>query len=344
MTLRGVLVGCGFFAQNHMQAWSALPGVEIVAVCDLDRERAEATARRFHVPAAHHDAEAMLAETRPDFVDVATTSSSHRPLVEAACRHSAAAICQKPFADTMADAEAMVAAAEAAGVPLLVHENFRWQKGFVELRRRLDEGAIGRPHFARLSFRHGTDNYVNQPYLKEIPRFTIMDVGLHLYDLARHLMGEVDRLTCHTQRLNPEVRGEDAFTTMLVHEGGALTICDCSFHTALHPDPFPHTLARIEGDAGTLVLATDFTLTHHRRGSAETVSVEPKVLPWGERPWHNVQDSVIRFQRHALEAIAGRAKPSPSGRDNLATLCLALASYDSAEAGATIRPAEWSER
>ena len=337
---RGVLIGCGFFAQNHLHAWAGIEGAEIVAVCDLDRDRAEAAAARFGAQ-AFTDAEAMLAETAPDFADVATTSGSHRALVELACRHGAAAICQKPFADTLEDAEAMVAAADAAGVPLLVHENFRWQRGFVEMRRRIAEGAIGRPRFARISFRHGFDVYAGQPYLARVERLAIMDVGLHLYDLSRHLMGEVDRLTCHTQRRDPKVRGEDAFATLLAHEDGATTLCDCSFASTLDPDPFPGVAALVEGDGGTLALSTAHVLSVQHRGRHETLEVEPEVPPWGGRPWHVVQDSVIAFQRHALAAIEGRAEPQPSGRDNLATLRLALASYDSAERSETVRLADW---
>jgi predicted dehydrogenase len=61
--------------------------------------------------------------------------------------------------------------------------------------------------------------------------------------------------------------------------------------------------------------------------------VEPPVPAWGEKPWHVVQDSVINFQRHVLDVLSGRAAPQPSGADNLRTLGLCLAAYDSAETG-----------
>src|SRR3712207_5871678 len=127
----------------------------------------------------------MLREERPDFVDIVTTLPSHRPLVELAARHRVGAICQKPFAATLEDGAAMVQACREAGVPLMVHENFRWQRPLMAVRQAIDSGAIGTPFFGRISFRHDWDVYAKQPYLAEDKRFAIMDVGIHLLDVAR---------------------------------------------------------------------------------------------------------------------------------------------------------------
>jgi D-apiose dehydrogenase len=207
MSFRGALIGCGFFARNHMNGQADAEGAHIVAVCDRDLSKAEAFARDFGVEGVHADAAAMLEAVRPDFVDVATTVETHRPLVELALGAGALTICQKPFAETWADGRAMLEAAERAGKPLIVHENFRWQRPLRLLRAQIDAGAIGQPFFARLSFRHGYDVYANQPYLAEVEDFALMDVGLHLFDVARFLMGDVAKLACMTQRLNPIVRG-----------------------------------------------------------------------------------------------------------------------------------------
>lgn len=337
MTYRGALIGCGFFARNHMHGWADAEGAEIVAVCDLDRAKSEAFARDFQVPGIFTDAEAMLREVRPDFVDVATTVESHRPLVELALSHGALTVCQKPFAETYADGFAMVEAAEHARRPLIVHENFRWQKAFRLLRAELDSGTVGRPHFARIAFRHGyPDLYRNQPYLAEVEDFAIMDVGLHVFDVARFLLGDVERLSCETQRLNPKVRGEDAFTALLRHEGGAVASVECSFHSIVEPDPFPQTLVWLEGDRGTLELGFDYRLRVHGQGGLREIDGEPAVPEWGARPWHAVQDSVAAFEAHVVDVLAGRAEPQPSGRHNLDTLVLALAAYRAAARHETV--------
>ncbi len=341
---RGALIGCGFFSRNHLHGWKDVPGAEIVAVCDLDREKAETAARDFGVSAVFTDASTMLAETELDFVDVATTPPSHRPLVELVCRHGIAVICQKPIADAYADAAAMVAAADEAGVPFFIHENFRWQNAFVRIKAELDAGRIGSARFARLSFRHGYDVYANQPYLATFERFALMDVGIHLYDVARHLMGEVRHLACETQSLKPGIAGEDAFTSLLRHTSGAVSVVDCSFASTIHPDPFPETLVWIEGDKGTLELTADLRLHIHASGAGQVDDVDPPVPAWGGRPWHSVQDSVIRFQSHVVDVLNGKTHPQPSGADNLNTLALTLASYDAMRDGRLIDIAQWQEQ
>jgi len=324
MTHRGVLVGCGFFAENHLHAWAEMPDVEIVAVCDHDEAKAQAMASRFSINKHYSDAAAMVAAEAPDFVDIATTVASHRALVEIAAPHARLLISQKPMANSLADARAMVHAADQAGATLLVHENFRWQRPFQEIARRIAAGELGDVHFARFSFRHGYDNYVNQPYLAEIERFALMDVGLHLFDLARHLVGEASVLCCRTHRLNPAVKGEDAFTALVGHTGGATSVLDCSFFTKLSPHRFPQTTAWVEGARGTIDLGEDYRMTVHSSGGRKTYDVEPPVPSWGKKPWHIIEDSVAAFQRHAIAVLEGKASPQPSGADSLARSTLSM--------------------
>ena len=333
---RGLLVGCGFFARNHMHGWAEAEGAEIVAVCDLDPAKAAEFAAAFGVAERFTDVDAALAHVRPDFVDVATTVRSHRALVEKAFAAGAAVVCQKPFAETLADARAMVAAAERARRPLIIHENFRWEAPIMALKSRLEAGEIGAPFFARISFRHRWDVYAGQPYLATTERFAIMDVGLHLFDVARYLIGDVADVHCRTQSLRPGLAGEDAFLATLQHEGGAVSAVDCSFFSIEHPEPFPETLIRIEGPDGTLELRKDYRVALHRPGSVEVTDTEPPVPAWGDRPWHVVQASVASFERHVVEVLAGRAAPQPSGAHNLVTLAVALAAYESAESGRTV--------
>jgi predicted dehydrogenase len=283
----------------------------------------------------------MLAAVKPDFADVATTVETHRPLVELCLAHGALTVCQKPFAETYADGLAMVHAAEAAGLPLIVHENFRWQRPYRRLHAAIAAGEIGTPRFLRLSFRHDYDVYANQPYLAQIADFAIMDVGLHLFDLARFLMGDVRSIACVKQRQNPRVRGEDGFVALLTHDSGAVSSIECSFDSHFGEERFPQTLAQVEGDRGSLELVPGNRLRRHRDDRIVEEDVDPPVPDWGARPWHLAQDSVAAFQAHVAEVLAGRADPQPSGAHNLQTLALALAAYRSAEHGETVNMASF---
>ena len=334
---RGAVIGCGFFAENHLNAWASIPDVELVAVCDLDPAKAESAAKRFGAARYYTGAAVMLREMKPDFVDIATTVASHRQLVELAASQSVPTIVQKPFGLTMADCEAMVAACAEAGVPLMVHENFRFQPPLRALRELIDEGRIGTPHFGRITFRTGHDIYVKQPYLATEARFIISDLGVHVLDMARFYFGEVASITCRTRRVNPKIRGEDSATMLLQHTGGAVSVVDCSYATPILPDPFPETLVEIDGTDGAMRLEQGYRLRIGTRGGApEYRELDPKPLPWAERPWHVVQESVLRIEEHWVDCLRRGVEPETSGADNLRTFALVEAAYRSAETGETV--------
>lgn len=326
--LNGGVIGCGFFAANHLAAWGLIEGAAIVAVCDQDPAKAKWPGAK-----SYTDTAAMLAEEKLDFVDIITTVESHRPLVELAAAHGVPVICQKPFALDMDDARAMVRACEEAGVPLMVHENFRWQSPLMAIKAVLEAGEIGAPTYARIQFRHAYDIYTNQPYLKTEPRLAIQDLGIHVLDVARYCLGEAASLHCRTQRINPEVTGEDCVTIVLEHASGAVSLVDFSFFTKLEPDPFPQTLVRIEGSKGTVELFQGYRLRVSGQGWSREEDVEPEVPPFGAKPWHNIQESVVNIQRHWVDCLLNGKEPATSGADNLQTLDLVFKAYASAETG-----------
>lgn len=334
--LKGALIGCGFFAVNQMHGWNDLADVQIVAICDRDPERLKIVGDQFGVIRRYDDASRMFADGGFDFVDIATTVNSHRALVELAASHKIPTICQKPFAPTLDDAKAMVAACEEAGVPLMIHENFRWQTPILAVRTALDSGAIGMPFWGRVSFRSGFDVFSGQPYLAKGKRFIIEDLGIHSLDIARYLFGDATRMTARTKRVNPSIAGEDVATMLLDHENGMTSIVDVSYASKLPEEPFPETFVEVDGTEGTLRLGKDYTLIVHGPGGTVRSIVAPNLLPWASRPWHNIQESVALIQKHWAERLAAGREPDTSGRDNLKTFALVEAAYASAERGETI--------
>ncbi|CAK7257939.1 MULTISPECIES: Gfo/Idh/MocA family oxidoreductase [unclassified Shinella] len=333
---KGALIGCGFFAVNQMHGWRDLPEVEIAAICDRDPERLSIVGDEFAVDRRYQSAEAMFSDGGFDFVDIATTVGSHRALVELAARHKVPAICQKPFAPTLEDAKAMVVAAEAAGIPLMIHENFRWQTPILAVKAVLDSGAIGEPFWGRVSFRSGFDVFSGQPYLARGKRFIIEDLGIHSLDIARFLFGDASRMTARTRRINPDIAGEDVATMLLDHDSGVTSIVDVSYATKLPEEPFPETFVEIDGSRGTLRLGKDYRLAVHGPDGTRENRVAPTLLPWASRPWHNIQESVALIQKHWVERLAAGREPDTSGRDNLKTFALVEAAYLSAERGETV--------
>ncbi|MEM5369684.1 Gfo/Idh/MocA family oxidoreductase [Paraburkholderia azotifigens] len=335
-TYNGALIGCGFFARNHLHAWRGIEGANIVALCDADEARLHAAGREFGIERLYTDAAAMLHAERPDFVDIATTVASHRTLVELAASHGVAAICQKPFARTLDDARAMVSACKDANVPLMVHENFRWQSALQAVGAALQAGEIGTPFWGRVSFRSAFDVFSGQPYLAEGERFIVEDLGIHVLDIARFLFGDATRVTASTSRVNPGIKGEDVATIMLCHESGVNSIVDCSYATCLPHELFPQTLIEVDGSAGTLRLLADYRLQIHTRNGTEVRDAAPSMLPWMSSPWHAIQGSVLNIQSHWIGCLRSGREPATSGRDNLRTLALVEATYLSAREGRSV--------
>ncbi|HEX2525350.1 MAG TPA: Gfo/Idh/MocA family oxidoreductase [Geminicoccus sp.] len=332
------MVGCGFFARNHLLAWHHMDGVELVALCDLDAGRLQAAADLIEQaggtrPRLFADLDQMLREVRPDFVDVVTTMESHEALVGICARHKVPTICQKPFAPDIAAVRRIVDVAGSAGIPLMVHENFRFQGPMMQLKQVLDGGAVGRPVAARLSWRCGFEVFKGQPYLAKVDRLVLLDLVIHVFDLARFLFGEVDRLLARTQKVRPGIAGEDGAVCLLEHGSGVISEVLGSYHTKIDPDPFPETLVRIDGTDGFLEVGHGFEMTITRHDGTEQRSIAPVAPDWGDPVWAMVQESVLNTQAHFIDCLREGREPATSARDNERTFALVEAAYRSAAQG-----------
>lgn len=339
--LRFAAIGAGFWAHYQLAAWGEQAGVRCVAVCDRDRTRAEALAAARGVPKSYDDPAAMLAAERPDFVDIITDPATHTEMVRLCAKAAVPVICQKPMTPTLAGCEELVATCRAAGVPFAIHENWRWQAPLRRVKELLDVGTIGRPFRARINFISGFDVFANQPGLKRDERFILADMGCHLLDLARCYFGEPDSLYCQTTRVRPDIRGEDSATVMLgVHGGRATVLVNMAYAgTPLERDCFPETLVFIEGDRGSIettpgcdVRVTTATGTHSAR-------VRPPRYPWANPDYAVVHSSMVPCQADLLRALRTRTLAETDAADNLKTMRLVEAAYQSAATGRSIRPA-----
>jgi len=327
------VVGCGFFARNHLNSWIDLKdqGVDLVAVCDLDGEKAKAVAEEFGIPAWYDDVDKMLASEDLDLVDLVTQVRTHKSLVEKTIGSGIATIVQKPFGNNLVECGDMVALAKKAGVFLAVHENFRFQLPNRIVSDIIKSGVIGEVNWARISFRTGYDIYTGQPYLLEEERFVVADVGVHVLDIARVFMGEVDHISAELQRRNPRVSGEDTATMMLRHTSGAVSIVECTYESRRLPDPFPATTLEIEGSKGAIHVDSNLKIDVTSNGELTSRDGDTPVLDWAERPWHVVQESVFRTCEHIHQKFVAGEPAGVSGADNYKTYALCEAAYAAAK-------------
>ncbi|CCV11822.1 Gfo/Idh/MocA family oxidoreductase [Mesorhizobium sp. STM 4661] len=338
------MIGCGFYAQNHLHAWKELAseGAVLAAVCDVDTGKAAAAGRAFGVP-SYTDATSMLASERLDAVDIVTRHDTHRALCELAIARGVATIVQKPLAPSWEDCVAIVEAAGKAGVWLAVHENFRFQTPMRHIRRVIDSAAIGTPNWARMAFRTGFDVYRTQPYFYDEERLAIADVGIHMLDLARYFLGEVERISCETQRRNPKVKAEDTATMLLRHTSGGASVVECTYEARRDPDPFPQTLVEIEGDKGSIVVRPGLRMRVTSHGKATDEDIGSPLHSWTSQPWHVAQEGAFVACSHFLDCLKRGVAAETSGRDNLRTYALVDAAYRAAAEHRAIAPAQWEE-
>jgi predicted dehydrogenase len=330
------ILGCGFWAQYQIAAWREVGGVTIVGVCDRDRDKAEATAQRFGVPQVFTDATELLEGTRPDCVDIISSPETHEALVLLAAERGVPVICQKPMAPDWAACERMVAACEAAGVPFFIHENFRWQVPIRRVKALLDSGEIGRPFRSRLYFNTNFPVFDNQPNLRDLEQFILADLGVHLLDVQRFLFGEVRSLRCLTQTALPAVRGEDVATILLETVGGMHGVVELSFASLVPDDAFPQTLLRVEGTEGSVALGKDYALTVTTRAGTRTETLVLPAYDWVNPDYAVAHTSMVPCNQNFYNALTQGTPAETTARDNLETLRLVYAAYESARSGKTI--------
>jgi predicted dehydrogenase len=147
-------------------------------------------------------------------------------------------------------------------------------------------------------------------------------------DVARFLLGEVDHLSAELQRRNPMVTGEDTATMLCRHQSGAVSVVECTYSAYRVPDPFPEVLVEVEGSGGAIVLKPNFVIELSSNGQRTLIDAEPELLPWAERPWHVVQDSVLNTCRHMAEALRAGRPAATSADDNVKTFTLVEAAYE----------------
>jgi D-apiose dehydrogenase len=133
----------------------------------------------------------------------------------------------------------MVEGCRNAGVPLAIHENWRWQTAIRQVKAALDTRAIGAIHRARIDYANSFPVFENQPFLKELEQFILTDIGSHILDVARFLFGEARTLYCQTQRVHRDIKGEDVATVMMRMHSDATVTCNMSYASPVEHDRFP---------------------------------------------------------------------------------------------------------
>ena len=255
-----------------------------------------------------------------------------------AAEHRLPVICQKPLAPTLPAARDMAAACQRAGVPLLVHENWRWQTPLRELKRVLEEGPIGRVFRARIQYANSFPVFDNQPFLKELEQFVLTDMGTHILDAARFLFGEARSVYCRTHQVHADIRGEDVASVVLGMHSGATVSCEISYATRMEHERFPQTFVFVEGDQGSVELGNDYWIRTTTAAGTWAKRSPPPRYGWADPQYDVVHASIVPCHANLLAALQGGEPAETAAEDNLRTLALVSAAYESARTGQVVEP------
>ena len=342
-SLRFAVFGAGFWTRYQLAGWRETGGATCVAIYNRTWPKAETLARDLGIPVVYDDAEKLLREVKPDFVDNITEVGGHKPLSLLCAKHRIPCICQKPMAASLKDAREMAHAFRKAKTPFFVHENWRWQTPMMALRKLVHSRVIGTPFRARLTMVSGFDCWANQPALAELEQFILTDLGTHILDVARVLFGEADSLYCLTQRtLAPNVKGENV-ATVLLSMGTAQTSVTVELayaKTPLEPtvrECFPQTLAFIEGPKGSIELGADYVIRLTTSRGTQITRHAPPRYAWANPAYDIAHASIVPCNANLLRGLRGEGRAETTGEDNLKTLELVFGAYESARKNAVVK-------
>jgi len=330
--LRGALIGCGFVSRFHLEAWALVAQARIVALCDPNQQRLDEAAARVSAARIYTAAADLFATEDLDFVEICTLPESHHELVELAARRGIDILCQKPAAVSRVDFLRLIDTCETAGVRLMIHENWRFRPWYRAMRVLIESGAAGQPLRLRIAHRDTRalrpGGFGEQPYLAAMPRLILMDMGCHLVDTARYLIGEIEAVSATIGRFGQVNIGEDVATLAVQFAGGALGCLDLSWCAA--PDRARPEWALnetvVEGSEATVRLMTD--------GSLELVTPDgrcerrPVPLPPDDQVYI---DGYSVTQRHFIHGLLTGEPHETSALDNLKTMEVVWAAYLSAD-------------
>lgn len=331
--LRGAVIGAGYFSQFHFDSWKRIEEVELVAVCDSNREAAEKASQTYGIESVFTDHLTMLGEVKLDFVDIVTRPDTHFRLVRDFADAGVAIICQKPLAPAVDEARKIVEVTDQAGVRFMVHENFRFQPWYREIKQLLAAGTIGNKVHT-ITFRNragdgwGDDAYLaRQPYFQTMQQFLIFEAGIHTIDTFRYLAGEIDRVWCLHRKLNPVIAGEDSAIGVFQFTGGGVGVYDANrFNESTAENPrYTFGELLVECDGGTIRLHDDGRITVQKLGDAEfNHAYQPSRHGFAG-------DCVHQTQLHFVGGLRSGERFETDGASYLKSIAVQEAMYRSAE-------------
>ena len=326
------IIGSGAIAAAHVRGYRK-SGAEIVALCDVDPDRLAQRCADWEVATGYVDAAQLLADETVTAVSICTPNASHHPLTLAAAAAGKHVLCEKPVSLDLAQGEAMIDVCASAGVVFQVGHHLRSSAAGTLAKEMIERGDIGEPTYLRFRQAHDWDGGGVRGVFgsrEQSGGGTLLDNGCHLFDLARHFGGDVRDVFARIATRKYQIEVEDTAIASLGFASGALGQIETAWTATGWQEGF-----WIFGTEGSIEFddRVDRKSLLRRWRSASTMT-------WGvtEVDTHALGglDPHSRHVANFLGAIEGEREVICTGRDGLEAVRLVLASYESADRGATV--------
>jgi predicted dehydrogenase len=328
--LRAGLIGCGTMGASHARQMAALADLRLAAACDLDEDRARAVAQATQDATGSSvdvctDVAALLA--RPDIpaVIVATPNFTHKEIVLQALAAGKDVFCEKPMALSVADCDAMIAAAREAGRKLMVGQVLRLITVFAEARRLVGEGLIGTPQVMRLlragarGARPGAGARASWRRQRAFTGGLLFEVSVHEFDFMRAVMGEAAEVSATVANFfHPEQDYEDHAVVTVRFRNGGVAVLEASQAHAIGA-----TEGLITGERGSIAYNWGQNTLVYRLAGQDGGPVH---VPVERDAGRSVQSELASFARWVLYG----EPPIVTAEDGRRAVQLAEAAYRSA--------------
>lgn len=346
--LRVGIVGCGRIAGNHAQAFSAVPGVEVVGCVDPQPGRAADFAREHGLRVAVQTTEELIAHGL-DALTVCTPHPVHAQVVLQAAEAGLHVLCEKPVAIDLEAADRMVAATERAGVRFGVLFQRRFWPAAQRIRAAIDDGRLGRPVLGEVSvlLHRPADYYAADAWRGSWETDgggVLMTQAIHQIDMLHWFMGKPTQVSgfIRTHTHGDHIETEDAASAVVAFESGATA-------TITATTGANHNLGNrvtVVGETGAVASVLEFPEGQEGVNEIWTVDGEagfaaPYDVSRPARPSiGEVNAGLVDFHTRQVQdfadAVLGDREPAVTGRDARASLAIVTGIYESARKGTVV--------
>ncbi|MGM0520205.1 MAG: Gfo/Idh/MocA family protein [Campylobacterota bacterium] len=318
--LKFALVGCGRIAKKHSEllGLNQIKNASLVAVCDIDKEKAKKIGEQFNVP-YYTDMDAMMQKESIDVVSVLTESGYHAKHVINLAKYGKHIVVEKPMALTLDDADDMIRACDENSCKLFVVKQNRFNVPVVKLREAMDEKRFGKLVLGTVRVRWSRNqDYYDQAWWRgrwDMDGGVLTNQASHHVDLLEYMMGDVESVFAKSTTALVNIEAEDTAIVTLKFRNGALGIIEAT--TAVRPKDLEGSIS-ILGETGTVEIGgfavnkmLHWNFTHKKDGDDEVMekySVNPpNVYGFGHQAYYeHVVDSILNNKKHLVDGLVGR--------------------------------------